>query len=100
MFDHGIFDFSRLRIKLWLSAMEFWAFGRKSIQSLSTNLKACSRFLASSVVVVFLVLAVLALVAGGSNEPYTATMMEKQGSRDFNNTPRELDVNCGSDPGK
>jgi hypothetical protein len=47
----------------------------------------------------FLVWAVLALVAGGSNEPYAATMMDIQGNRHVNNNlrfiDRELDVNYG-----
>jgi hypothetical protein len=85
---------SRLRIKLLLSALEFWAFVRRKVNSLSSNPKVRSRFLASSAVA-FLVLAVL--FSGGSNEPYAATMMEKQGRTDFNNNPRyidkELDVN-------
>jgi hypothetical protein len=89
----------RQRIKLWLSAMDLWAFIRRRVHSLSMISKARYRFLASSVVV-FLMLAVLAsLVAGGSNEPYAATMMEKQGNRDFNNTLRlvgkESDVKYG-----
>jgi hypothetical protein len=94
---------SRLRIKLWLSAMEFWALVRRTVKLLSTNRKAQSRFLASSTVA-FLVLAVLALVAGGSNEPYAATMMENQGKGGFKNNPRfidrELHVNYGQGPGK
>jgi hypothetical protein len=97
---------SRQRIKLLLSAMEFWAFIRRTVNSLSTNPKARLRFLASSGVV-FLMLAVLMalLVAGGSNKPYTATKMEKQGNRGFNSNnlrfmERELDVNYNQGPGK
>jgi hypothetical protein len=75
------------------------------VNSLSTNRKARARFLVSSAVA-FLVLAVLALVVGGSNEPYaaTSTVMEKQATRDFNKNPRyidrELDVSYGEGPGK
>jgi hypothetical protein len=95
---------SRLRIKLYLSALEFWAFVRRKVNSLATNPIARSNFLASSAVA-FFVLAVLVLVAGaGSNKPYAATMLEKQGTKVFHNNPRyidrELDVDYGQGPGK
>jgi hypothetical protein len=95
---------SRLRIKLWLSALEFRAFLRRKAHLLSTNPKARSQFIAFSAISFLLTSAVLALVNGGSNEPYPATMTEKQGRADFHNNPRYIDrelvVNYGQGPQK
>jgi hypothetical protein len=96
---------SRLRIKLWISALEFRAFIRRQVTLLSTDPKARSNFLTSVAVAFLVTSAVLALLSGGFDEPFTETSMtEKQGTRDFHNNPRyidkELDVNYGQGPQK
>ena len=90
---------SRLRIKLWISALEFRALVRRQVHLISTDPKARSNFLASILVAFLVTSAVLALVTGGFNEPFSDNMTEKQVARDFHNNPRyidrEVDVNYG-----